>query len=159
MLNGRNLAEISILYTLALGLGLFALLFAVAATTTINAPIAPFLALVIFTAWSIALIYFTIRLIKSAAVQNAKVTLAPIHLLQFVLLAFTIPHFIFSRQEDSNTLQAILLTWEVFAVIFTCSFLFLASFARKKIAARTWIYSLASIFFVFGTVYARIQKS
>jgi len=158
-LHGRNLAEISIFYALAIGVAFFILLFAMAATLAIDTPIAPFVGIAIFVSWVIALIYFTFRLARSSAVQNARLTLAPIHLLQFTLLLFTLPHFIFAGKQEINGLNVILLTWEVFAIIFTFSFLFLAALGRRKIAIKTWAYSIVSSFSVLWTLYIRVQKS
>jgi hypothetical protein len=158
-LHGRNLAEISIFYALAIGLAFFILLFAMSATSAINTPAGPFIGIGVFVSWVVALIYFTFRLARSQAVQNARLTLAPIHLLQFTLLLFTLPHYIFAREYEINTLNAILLTWEVFAVLFTFSFLFLAALGRRRIAIKTWAYSLVSSFSVLWTLYIRIQKS
>jgi hypothetical protein len=154
----RGLAEWAIFYTLTLGIAFFCFVFAMAGATSLPSPYSAVTSIIVFGTWIIGIVYFTRRLARSESVQKSAVSLAPIHLLQFVLVLFTIPTFILGSRDDMAVLSTVLLTWEIFGVMFTFSFLLLGVFARKGIPARTWIYAASSIAIVAGSIYLKNQK-
>jgi len=154
----RGLAEWAIFYTLTLGIAFFCFIFAMAGATSLPSPYSGVTGIIIFGLWIIGIVYFTRRLARSESVQKSAVSLAPIHLLQFVLVLFTLPTFILGSRHDMAVLSIVLLTWEIFGVMFTLSFLLLGVFARKGIPARTWFYAAVSIAVVAGSIYLKNQK-
>lgn len=149
----RGLAEWAIIYTIGLGSAFFLFVFAMAAVMMLPPPSAGIAGTSVFFLWLFGIVYATRQIVRSEAILKAHISLAPIHALQFVLVLFTIPQFLFGAERNSELLAVLLLTWEVFAALFILSFLLLGSLARKRIPIRTWLYAAFTLTTVAVSVY------
>lgn len=152
----KSLAEIAVWYSIAITASAFVFLFVMAALVAIPGLDHWAVILAVLVAWLVAIAVSTRKLIRSDLVTKSTTSLVPLHMLQVVLIVSTIPHAIFSASADWHIFTGMVLTWEVWGVVFTLSFLLLAALAKKPVGFRTWGTSALTTAVVFFAVYRRL---
>lgn len=108
------------------------------------------------TIWLALLAAATWRLARSPTVQNASVSLAPIYGLQALLIFFTVARMPFEAPAERDMMGAMVLVWETWTIIFSFSFLLLATCGRRRIPLRTWLTTTASAVIVGWSIAQRL---
>ena len=152
----KGLAEIAVWYSIAIIASAFLVLFVMAGLSEIRGVNVGLCFLFVLLAWLATIGISTRKLVRSELVTKSTASLAPLYTLQAVLVIFTVPHAMFAASDDWRIWSGILLVWEVWGVVFTLSFLFLAALARKHVGIRTWAASALSTLIVCFSVYRRL---